>query len=243
MGFKIAMSSSMHKKPVKDLIYLSSSQSSVPGLASVPAYLRGVQGVRWHLAPPPELLKDFLKSQPGELFVIVHAKSLTAKVAEAFLSWTKTKVKVSFIFIAQTIEKAAFQLSHSFPQTLFLYESEGCRIADLVTRRLQGKPVKSRKQERMRVQSEVMLKKSVLAEASPTGASVQFLREGQMQDFSQGGAQITVEEGEVSVKDFISLMYKNRHGRWVSVESQVRWVVSTATGDQIIGVQFLAVSA
>ncbi|KYG60423.1 hypothetical protein AZI85_13220 [Bdellovibrio bacteriovorus] len=237
------MHSSMQKKPVKDLIYLSSSQNTVPGLASVPAYLQGIQGVRWHLAPPPELLKDFLKSQPGELFVIVHSKSLSVKVAEAFLAWTKTKVKVSFIFIAQTIEKATFQLSHAFPQALFLYESEGLRIGEIVTRRLQGKPVKSRKQERMRVQSEVMLKKSVTAEASPTGSSVQFLKEGHMQDFSQGGAQITVEEGEISVKDFISLMYKNRHGRWVSVESQVRWVVSTAPGEQIIGVQFLAVSA
>lgn len=75
------------------------------------------------------------------------------------------------------------------------------------------------------------------------GELIQFLRDGQMQDFSRGGALIALKEKGVQEKDLVSLIYKNRHGQWVSVESQVRWVVSTAQGEQIIGVQFLAVSA
>lgn len=175
--------------------------------------------------------------------MIIRTETLSQRVLQAFLSWGQLHVKSSFIFIAQTIEKTAQQLALKSSRFLLLYESEGPRIADLVTRRLMGLPVRSRKQERMAVQSQVMLKKSALAPESPTGGWVQFLREGQMSDFSQGGARIALEKGGVKQKDFISLMYQNRHGRWVSVESQVRWVVSTEDGDQIIGVQFLAVSA
>ncbi|WP_374079724.1 PilZ domain-containing protein [Bdellovibrio bacteriovorus] len=182
-------------------------------------------------------------TQQGEIFVIVRVENLTQRLVQAFLNWGKLNVKLSFIFIAQTIEKTAQQVAFANTQMLFLFESEAPRIADLVTRRLLGLAVKSRKQERITVQSQVMLKKSVFAEESPTGRGVQFLREGQMQDFSKGGAQISIGQGQVKIKDFISLMYQNRHGQWVSVESQVRWVVSTAAGDQIIGVQFLAVSA
>ncbi|MEK2645124.1 PilZ domain-containing protein [Bdellovibrio sp. BCCA] len=175
--------------------------------------------------------------------MIIRVETMTQRLIQAFISWGKTNMKLSFIIIAQTIEKAAQQVAFANNQLLFIFESEGLRITDIVTRRLMGLPVKSRKQERMAVQSQVMLKKSVLAEESPTGRGVQFIREGQMQDFSKGGAQISLTQGTVRLKDFISLMYRNRHGQWVSVESQVRWVVSAANGDQIIGVQFLAVSA
>lgn len=226
----------MQIAPVRDLVFLSSSQS-------LPSYLQGLRGVRWHFTQNPEELKQYLMKQQGEIFVIVRVENLTQRLVQAFLNWAKLNVKLSFIFIAQTIEKTAQQVAFANTQMLFLFESEAPRIADLVTRRLLGLAVKSRKQERITVQSQVMLKKSIFAEESPTGRGVQFLREGQMQDFSKGGAQISVGQGQVKIKDFISLMYQNRHGQWVSVESQVRWVVSTATGDQIIGVQFLAVSA
>lgn len=226
----------MHNVPIKDLVYLSSGQQ-------LPAYLQSLRGVRWHFSRNSEELKQYLMSQQGEIFVIIRTENLSQRLVQAFMSWGKLNVKLSFIFITQTIEKTAHQVAFSSSQVLFLFESEGARIADLVTRRLLGMPVKSRKLERMAVQAQVMLKKSIYAEESPTGRGVQFIREGQMQDFSKGGAQISLGQGEVKTKDFISLMYQNRHGQWVSVESQVRWVVSAANGDQIIGVQFLAVSA
>lgn len=226
----------MHIAPVRDLVFLSSSHS-------LPSYLQGIRGVRWHFTQNPEELKQYLMAQQGEILVVVRVENLTQRLVQAFLNWGKLNVKLSFIFIAQTIEKTAQQVAFANTQMLFLFESEAPRITDLVTRRLLGLAVKSRKQERITVQSQVMLKKSVFAEESPTGRGVQFIREGQMQDFSKGGAQISIGQGQVKIKDFLSLMYQNRHGQWVSVESQVRWVVSTATGDQIIGVQFLAVSA
>ncbi len=226
----------MNKKPVQELIYLSSSQK-------LPPYLQGVEGVRWHFSRNTEELKRYLMFQQGEVCVVVRSDFLSLRTVQAFTSWLQFNAKLSFIFIVQTIESAAYQMSLMSPKMLFLFESEGARIGNLVTRRLMGVPVKSRKQERVPVQSQVMLKKSVVAETSPTGGGVQFLREGLMNDFSKGGAQVSLGQSGVRVKDFVSLMYQNRHGRWVSVESQVRWVVSTTSGEQIIGVQFLAVSA
>ncbi|WII71911.1 PilZ domain-containing protein [Bdellovibrio sp. 22V] len=175
--------------------------------------------------------------------MVVRADFISRRTVQAFLGWAKVHANTCFIFIAQTIESAAYQLSLSSAKVLFFHESEGERIGSLLARRIQGETVRSRRQERMAVQSQVMLKKSVMTKDSPTGAGVQFLREGHMKDFSQGGAQISLGQGGVRVRDFISLMYQNRHGQWVSVESQVRWVVSTSLGEQIIGVQFLAVSA
>lgn len=229
------MQSCMLKPTSRNLIYLSSSQN-------LPPYLGDLAGVRWNFAASTEQLKQFLYSHQGEYTVIIHADFLSLRTVKAFASWAQQSSRLSFIFIAQTIENAVFQLTDAC-RSLFLFEAEGERITALIYRFFSGKPLKSRRQARQPVQSQVMLKKSIFADQSPTGAGVQFLREGQMNDFSQGGAQIAIEDGGVRERDFISLMYQNRHGRWVSVESQVRWVVSTTEGEQIIGVQFLAVNA
>ncbi|UXR63835.1 PilZ domain-containing protein [Bdellovibrio bacteriovorus] len=225
----------MRNEPLKDLIYLSSSQI-------LPLYLQKLRGVRWYRSQSASELKEVLKSQQGEIYVIVRSDYLSLRAVQAFLSWGHAKVKASFIFIAQSIENSVHQVVLNHPQILVLRESERERIEELITQRLSGKSVRSRKQERMAVLSQVMLKKSVMAENSPTGAWVQFLREGVMVDFSSGGAQITLGDEPVQRKDFISLMYKNQHGTWVSVESQVRWVTQSPEGKRVIGVQFLAVS-
>ncbi len=116
------------------------------------------------------------------------------------------------------------------------------KIISGTARRIRWGFMESRRQERFSIQSAVMLKKSVVSDSSPTGEGVQFLKEGVMVDFSEGGARITLKEESVHPKDFLSVMYKNRHGKWVSVESQVRWVRGFADGRQHIGVQFLAVT-
>lgn len=220
----------------RSLIFFSSKEE-------LPSYLQKIRGTRWQLANSSEKLKQALKSQKGEAFLVVHASFLSKKTVQAFLAWRVPRLKISLIFIGQVIEKDVHQLLPTSSEALILFESEGERIGDLVTRRLMGRPVYNRKQERIDVHSQVMLKKSIVAEQSPTGSWVQFLGGGLMQNFSQGGAQIVLPRGEMRARDFISLMYQDCQGQWVSVESQVRWVVSSTEGKQIIGVQFLAVSA
>ncbi|MBO9665728.1 MAG: PilZ domain-containing protein [Bdellovibrio sp.] len=205
-----------------------------------PEYLTELDGVKWIHANNPERLKQILKSRHGEVLVIVRANNLTQKVVEAFMSWMKVKTKLSFIFIAQTIDNAVFQLTLNNPQALVVRESDGSTITSMVTRCLQGLNLKSRRQERQAVEAPVMLKKFSADPQSPTGVGVQFLREGGMKDFSQGGALIEINDGTVSAKDFLSLMYRDQNGKWVSIESQVRWVSLSPSGYQIIGVQFLA---
>lgn len=226
----------MQLTTVKHVIYLNSSQS-------LPSYLQEVKGVRWLFAKDPTEFRQILSHQSGELIVIVKADFLGLKTVETLSQWAQSHPRLSFIFVVQAIEKAAYQVSLNQPKWLFVYESEGPRITEVVTRRILGQAVKSRRQERVEVRAPVMLKKSVTADKAPRGGKVQFLKEGEMRDFSQGGAKVALESAGVKVKDFISLMYRNNAGRWVSIESQVRWVVSTAAGKQVIGVQFLAVSA
>lgn len=226
----------MFKKPVQQLHYLSPRQQ-------IPSVLKGLDGVKWTCISNLESLKNHLKSSTGEIFVIVQLQELTHRSLQAFVEWLKFKVKINFIFIVQSIESTCFKFYPLPSQILVLFESEGKRIQDAVMRKLVGLPVQSRKQERLPVQSQVMVKKSALTEESPTGKSVQFLREGQMQDFSKSGAMIQVEDTKLKAKDFVSLMYQNRHGHWVAVESQVRWVSELNNGNQVLGVQFLAVKA
>lgn len=220
----------------KHVLYLNSSQV-------LPDYLKNVKGVRWLYAKDPQEFKHILFKIQGELIVVVKADFLSLKTVETLSFWAKSQPRLSFIFVIQAIEKSAYQVSLNQPKWLFVYESEGARITEVVTRCIQGKPTKSRRQERVEVRAPVMLKKSITADKSPIEGKVQFLKEGEMRDFSQGGAKVALETGGLKEKDFISLMYKNNAGRWVSIESQVRWVVSTASGQQILGLQFLAVSA
>lgn len=224
------------KETLKDLVYLSSSHE-------LPSYLHDLRGIRWFRSKNVDELKQFLSSQKNEIFVLIRADVITPRLLEAFLSWQFVKAQVIFIFIGHLIEKAAYQTSLNHKHILLLRESEGLRINDIVTRRISGEALKSRKQERKPLAAQVMVKKSSLDIASPTGKMVQFLKEARMKDFSQGGAQITLPQQTVGFKDFVSLMYQDGSGKWVSVESQVRWVVSMPSGEQIIGVQFLAVSA
>jgi hypothetical protein len=189
-----------------------------------------------------EELKSFLANKKEDVTVIIHSPKLSLRTAQAFLSWGQLKLRWSFIFVSQVIEKAAYQLTNQGHPILILNESEGEKISETLTRRILGGLVKSRRQERQHVESPVMMKKSAYSKNSPTGKLVQMLREGSMLDFSQGGAQITVQQGGVTVKDFISLMYRDAKGAWVSVESQVRWIRPTPDGEHLVGIQFLAVS-
>ncbi len=219
------------------MIYLSSSQS-------LPLYLKQVNGVKWHQVQSQEEIQSLLTTLKGDIHVVVRTDSLSLRTVQAFLAWGQLKLRLHFVFIADKIEKAVYQQSlHRDSQVLVLRETEAPHIAQIITQRVLGAVVKSRRQERQETKSPVMLKKSAFAEESPIGAWMQLLREGEMMDFSQGGAQITVLQSGVQAKDFVSLMYRDHRGSWISVESQVRWVKSSSTGTSLLGLQFLAVSA
>ncbi len=225
----------MQLTPVKNVVYLNSNQD-------LPDYLQAVQGARWLFAKDPAEFRQLLARQAGELLVVVKTKFLAVRTVETLASWASSHPRLSFIFVVETVEKAAYQVALNQPSWLFVYEQEG-RVAEAITRRILGLTVKSRRQQRVEVKAPIMLKKSMTVEHSPIGGNVQVLKEGEMNDFSKGGAKISLQSCGIKVKDFVSLMYRNKNGRWVSVESQVRWVVSTASGLQVMGVQFLAVSA
>lgn len=219
----------------KNVVYLNSSQE-------LPDCLTNLQGVRWHYAKDPAEFRSVMSDLKGDLYVIVRAQFLGLRTVETLSTWAKSHSRLHFIFLVQTIDKAAYQAALDHPHWLFVYETE-LNATEAISRRIAGSSVRSRRQQRVEVQVPVMLKKSVTAERSPTGGNVQVLKEGQMNDFSKGGAKLSMDACGIRVKDFVSLMYRNKQGHWVSVESQVRWVVSTTAGQQIMGVQFLAVNA
>ncbi len=189
-----------------------------------------------------EQLRSHLHHPKGEVFVVIHLPELTERNLLTFMSWLRFKIKLNFIFITEKVENACFSLYPLPPQMLVLFQSEGVRLKDAVMRKLIGLHVYSRRMERVPVHSSIMVKKSMMVEDSPAGQSVQFLREGMMQDFSKSGAQIRVADSCIQEKDSVSLMYQNRHGHWISVQSQVRWVADIGSGQQLLGVQFLAVN-
>ena len=144
----------MQLSPEKDLIYLSSSHS-------LPSYLKKLSGVRIRQMKTLEELKSFLATKTEYVIVIIQSPSLSLRTAQAFLSWGQLKLRWSFIFISQTIEKAVYQLANQGHPILILQESDdGEKIAETLTRRILGGLIKSRRQERQSVQSPVMVKKS-----------------------------------------------------------------------------------
>lgn len=221
---------------VRDVYFLNSSQG-------LPSSLEALPGLRWNSLQGTQDLRALLTSSQEDILVLIPTSFLSLQALETFVVWTEQHPRLSFIFIVQAMENTAYRMTLSNSQMVIAYESEGPRIGEIVTRRLLRQIVKSRKQERHSLKTGVMLKKSLVSKTSPTGGGVQYLKEGMMQDFSPGGAKIALSKAGVKVKDFVSLMYRNSQGSWVSVESQVRWVISTAAGEQVIGVQFLAVSA
>lgn len=226
----------MKLQSVKTLIYLSAEPQ-------LPAYLDNLRGVLWHFSRSATDVRQFLGTVTGEIFVVVKSPQLSLRMVEAFLSWTQLNKKLNFIFIAQTIEKTVHQMALNHPQMLVVFASEGARITHIMTQRLMGVPVKSRKRERQFVQVQVVLQPSHFTHQGSSGSPMPLLGEGQMQDFSQGGAQICLRKGGVRPKDFVKLMYRDHRGEWVAVESQVRWVATASDGQEVLGVQFLAVSA
>lgn len=236
LGRGFALLFCMNRTIIRNIVYLKMSQN-------VPSYLSRIRGANWNFVKSKSELFQSLQLSETPLLVLLHVETLTPRILEVFVKAGVSKPLLSFMFIVQAIDNTIYSSNLDTERYFFVFESEGSWIGELVTRRLMGFLVKSRKQQRINVKSQVMIKKSVILQASPTGEALQVLREGEMVDFSEGGARITVPASGLKVQDFVSLMYKDQLGRWVAVESQVRWVVSGIAGNQTLGVQFLAVSA
>lgn len=219
----------------KKLIYLGPSKN-------LPTYLQSVENVLWIQPQSLEELKSLPLKTKEQYFIVVHSKEVNVRTVQAFLSWSKFQPQLQIIFIGQKVEKATHQLALSNSQVLIVFESEGRRIADIVTRCINGLSVKSRKRERSPLRSLALVQGSSLGVGRLT-KSQQAVMEGVMTDFSRGGAQISLQSAGLNPKEFVSVLYRDERGKWVSVESQVRWVLESAAGVQTVGVQFLAVSA
>lgn len=216
------------------VIYLS--------MSPFPEELRVVPGLSWSFVKTTDELQAALEVCEKEVFVVVRFSMLTVRALETFLKWGRLNLKAHFIFLVQTIEDRAQTDLRVNARIMVVVEGEAnCSIAELVQKRIFGVSVEARRETRIAVTSPVIIKKSSLVAEDMPG--VQFLREGAMQDFSRGGARLRVLGGGVSKKDFVSVMYRDTNGSWVAVDSQVRWVRNLESGQQVVGVQFLAVNA
>lgn len=99
--------------------------------------------------------------------------------------------------------------------------------------------VSTRKFARVKVKNEVIIKKVTGGFESELGSIQVMLKDGLMLDFSRGGAKILAKNLDLKAKDSVNLMYKNKNGSWVSVESQVRWTQARGGGEVLMGVQFI----
>lgn len=226
----------MQIKLLSELIYIHSSPA-------LPTYLQGVHGYKLRHLSSVDDLKALSSRITHPTVVLVDLHECTVKQAEMLLRMNTANVNLNFIILAQVIDSSVYQLSLKYPPCMVLRHSEVAALPELLTLSQEGKTLYSRKQERHIIQAPVMVKKSAYVTESPTGSLIQALSEGKMIDFSAGGACIEIGRGQLKRKDFVSLMYLSDGGSWVSVESQLRWIRSESPLRQILGVQFLAVSA
>lgn len=217
------------------VIYLSMSQ--------FPEELRVIPRISWHFVKTIDELQGVLGAGDEEVFVVVRLVTLTRRTFDVFHKWSRNHFKSNFIFLVQHIDDHVQEALRLTSQIMVILEDEQkSAIAKMIQKRVFGVEVEARRELRVAVSAPVIVKKSTFV-ADESLPGVQLLREGAMQDFSRGGARLNVYGGGVAKKDFVSVMYKDSKGRWVAVDSQVRWVQDLGGGKQAVGVQFLAVSA
>lgn len=214
----------------KDLVFLSSD-------SSIPIYLQELTGIRFYRAGSKEELFRALQAN-DEVFVLVDVSFLNGTMVEVVKQLMKKFVKSYFIIVSEVIENSAF-ISLLKELRILLLQRQDKDLAILIAKFLRGEKVLSRKHERVVVHNEVIIKKSILAPDDEEKALFS-LKDGMMLDFSRGGARILSKDFQVRVKDFVNLMYRNKNGKWISVESQVRWTQCLDGGEVLLGVQFIA---
>lgn len=205
--------------------------------SSIPVYLQELVGVRFYRIGSKEDLISALETNE-EVFVLVDVSFLNGAMVEVVRLLMKKFIKSYFIIISEVVENSAFISLMKDIKVLLLHRQDK-NLTTLISKFLQGEKVLSRKHERVTVHNEVIIKKSILTQEAEEKALFS-LKDGMMLDFSRGGARVLSKDLEVKVKDFLNLMYKNKNGKWVSVESQVRWTQCLDGGEVLLGVQFIA---
>lgn len=204
--------------------------------------LRSLGPIRWVFINSDQEFQVQLQHVKKEVFVVIQMQTFTFKHLKSLEVLSRTYLKCHFIVMSQVVDSACYPVLNHMPNIYLYTRWSAVSFKSFVHRCIDGL-WKNRRQERRPVASGVMIKRSGFSQRSPIGEGVQFLREGTMDDFSATGARLSLSSGGVELKDFLNLMYKNQHGIWVSVESQVRWVQAQKNGEISFGVQFLAVNA
>ncbi|MNT55202.1 PilZ domain protein [compost metagenome] len=150
---------------------------------------------------------------------------------------------VTLMIVAQTFENSCYKLTLERQDLVLIREKEADSLQTILDRWTRGERIYSRKKERITVKTPVMVKKSAMNLHNPAGSSILALAEGKMRDFSASGACLDIPALGMMPKEFLNVIYMSQDGKWVSVECQLRWVQKTQEGRQLVGVQFLAVSA
>lgn len=214
----------------KDLIFLSMD-------SSIPEYLQDMRGVRLYRVGSQEELLRVLQAN-DEVFVLVDVSFVNGVMVETIRQLMKKFIKVYFIIVSEVIENSAF-ISLMRDVKVLLLQRQDKKLPDLLSKFLRGEKVLSRRYERTILHNEVIIKKSQIA--GPVDEKTHLaLKDGMMLDFSRGGARILSKDFKVKSKDFVNLMYRNKNGNWISVESQVRWTQVLDGGEVLFGVQFIA---
>ncbi|MNJ98577.1 PilZ domain protein [compost metagenome] len=226
----------MQTQLLGELIYFSPTKT-------LPHYLHEIRGFKMRSLESLGDLKAHLRRAHQSALIVVELPQASQKHVESFLKLCPENLENYFIFISQVVENSAFQLQLNKSHFMILRGEDAMTLNELVQLWKAGRILASRRTPRQALRAPVMVKKSMLNGQSPTGAAIQALSEGELFDFSAGGAKLLLRASALKLKDFISLMYMSQQGQWVSVEAQLRWLEDAGNGQQIIGVQFLAMSA
>ena len=234
----------------REVFYLSSSPA-------LPESLSRLENITWYWAANEEVLKSFLGSLPIDkitdtVWVVVISKFLTLTTVEGFLGMAFAEKRLSFIFLTESLQKAIDPHRFEKHRIKILSESQAASVSDIIFSDDISARVKvpmedffSRNYERSNVKSKIILKKQKQKQSEKDfdRNEIQYLQECQINDISPGGARIFVVKGILAVTDLIVLIFQDKRGEWLTVESQVRWMGSSLTAYQDVGLQFLEVKA
>lgn len=241
----------------REVFYVSRTQA-------LPQQFKNMSGIHWHWVQSEETLSKAIRSLPREkindpVWIVVFTKYLSVSGYQLYSKYLKSVRKTQVIFFTNVVEKSVQQtipkddrihilngsqfqmiealVEQSYLQktqssgrttTEFLKSHEGAKVQNLENRR----------QERLPLSNTVILKKLKFDETM-TESGVEFLKDGAMTDISKGGAQLQISKGLLTEKDFFVLIFQDQKGRWHTMDSQVRWMSSSITGQEVVGVQFI----
>lgn len=222
---------------LSDLIYVNIDRKPVP------SFLGDLRGFRRREFNFRKEFESHVQRSGQKSLIVVELTYGSSGVISSYLKCLPEKSGSYFIFVCEDLDASVFQLHMMKQNFVALRRDEEVMVGELARLWQAGQPLFSRRAARQNVKAPVMVKKSTYSQTSPTGSGITTLKEGELCDFSSNGARLTVKSTSLKAKEFISLMYMSADGRWVCVEAQLRWIKEKKDGSQVLGVQFLAMSA